>query len=345
MDIEIHGDFVRNEYGSIGTVRPNKSQLDAKLLKLCETDDMDQLGQILDQGANVNAVDQDGYSALILSACFGNFKAMQLLLSYGANIDYVSNDGCTALVVAVQGGNAQIVRTLLRHKAKVDVPGGSAPQFFAAQEGYNEILRLLAKAGADLDVIFSDVTPMFIAAQENHPKAILTLIKLGADCNKRTNKFGATPIIVAVHRGLDEILQILIQQGADINIQTIDGTTPLIEAVEVGNVNGVVALLRAGCNHTLARHNGTTAAQLAVQLSDFDILKALAENGVDFSVLKTEIPKRIRAIVMPKAKAVPTQREIDSGCKQTLQQVRRVQLWKDLSRNARRHYSSARARA
>ena len=76
---------------------------------------MDQLGQILDQGADVNAVDQacfasmcsdlilvlnvpsfflfrsqDGYSALILSACFGNFKAMQLLLTYGANIDYVS---------------------------------------------------------------------------------------------------------------------------------------------------------------------------------------------------------------------------------------------------------------
>merc|ERR1712224_434644 len=47
---------------------------------------------------------------------------------------------------------------------------------------------------------------------------------------------------------------------------------------------------------------GTTAAQLAVQLSDFDILKALVNNGVDFSVLKTEIPKRIRAIVMPKPK-------------------------------------------
>jgi len=304
MDVSSNSDFASDEDQSASTrkVRTRQSEKDKELLRLCETGDMDHLGHILDQGADVNAVDEDGYSALILSACYGNFKAMQLLLSYGANIDYVSKDGCTALVVAVQGGNAQLVRTLLRHKASPNVPGASAPQFFAAQEGFSEILRLLAKAGADLDVIFMDVTPMFIAAQENHPKTILTLIKLGADCNKRTKKFGATPIIVAVHRGLDDILGMLIRQGADINVQTTDGTTPLIEAVEVGNVNGVVALLRAGCDHNLARHNGTTAAQLAVQLSDFDILKALADNGVDFSVLKMQMPKRIHDIVMPKAK-------------------------------------------
>lgn len=295
-------------------VKPTKANLNAKLLELCETGNMDELGQVLDQGADVNFVDQDGYSALILSACFGNFKAMQLLLSYGADIDFVSKDGCTALVVAVQGGHAQIVRTLLRHKATINVPNGSSPQFFAAQEGYGEILRLLAKAGADLDVIFMDVTPMFIAAQENHAKTILTLIKLGADCNKRTKKFGATPIIVAVHRGLDEILEILIRQGADVNIQTDDGTTPLIEAVEVGNVNGVVTLLRAGCDLEIKRHNGTTAAQLAVQLSDFDILKALASGGVDFSALKSEMPKRIRDIVLPKTKKKSSPR-VEEGSK------------------------------
>lgn len=75
---------------------------------------------LLAQGANVNAIDNNSNTALMLAAKEGNFSICKLLLEKGANVKELNNTGDTALMFAVLKGNFKICELLLKHKINVN---------------------------------------------------------------------------------------------------------------------------------------------------------------------------------------------------------------------------------
>ena len=69
-------------------------------------------------GADVNAKDGDGKTALLWAARNGNEKAVTLLLKAGADANAMDCYGNTALVWAVRHGNEKAVELLKQHGAK-----------------------------------------------------------------------------------------------------------------------------------------------------------------------------------------------------------------------------------
>jgi ankyrin repeat protein len=113
--------------------------------------DMGRVQALLQQGANVNAVDrQFGATALMWAAHEGHTDIVRLLLASGASIDAQQSLGRTALWYTAQQGRIGPAEILIAAGANVDLASkdGKTPRDIALERGHRDIADLLTKAGA-----------------------------------------------------------------------------------------------------------------------------------------------------------------------------------------------------
>ena len=104
---------------------------------------------------------------------------------------------------------------------KVDLEAGDSDGrtalWLASFFGHAEVVRMLAKAGADVDTVdFMHATPLMAASQENHVQVTRLLIDYEADKEKRDQNSGFTALHYAADAGKIETLEVLLNRGADI---------------------------------------------------------------------------------------------------------------------------------
>ncbi len=84
------------------------------MLHMAYTGNEEILESMLAQGADVEAVDESGFSALRIAAMHGYLECIEVLLAHGAEVDAEDSDGKTALHYAVMAGQLSCVHRLLR---------------------------------------------------------------------------------------------------------------------------------------------------------------------------------------------------------------------------------------
>jgi uncharacterized protein len=89
------------------------------------------LRRLLTAGAEINARDRYGQTALMIAARGGKSSVVHLLLENGAALDYTAKYGLSALMLAVIGGHIDIVRALVEAGADLTIRGTGAPGFAA----------------------------------------------------------------------------------------------------------------------------------------------------------------------------------------------------------------------
>lgn len=101
-------------------------------------------------GADVNAKDDIGWTALMIAVWLGNTEIAQLLIAKGTDVDAKDNNGDTALIKAAQCGETELVRLLINFGANVHVcsNGGCSALDVATRFCHTEIEELLLEAGA-----------------------------------------------------------------------------------------------------------------------------------------------------------------------------------------------------
>jgi len=128
---------------------------DARRTALMLTTDAQVIRSLLDKGADVNARDADGMTALIYAIRDprAGSDVVDALLDRGAKVDTQDNAGRTALTWAAIGGRADVVRTLLSKHAALNpkTTAGRTPLALAVIKGHADIVRELAQAGARLN--------------------------------------------------------------------------------------------------------------------------------------------------------------------------------------------------
>jgi ankyrin repeat protein len=105
-------------------------------------------------GADLGSTNRFGGTALIPASQHGHVEAVKMLLATEIDVDHVNNLGWTALIEAVILGDggpiyAEIVRLLVKARASVNIADRDrvTPFVHARQRGYSEIARILADAG------------------------------------------------------------------------------------------------------------------------------------------------------------------------------------------------------
>ena len=133
----------------------------------------------LDQGAGVNAADEENRTALMLAAFNDSADVAKLLLDRGARVDDRDNAGRTALLYAASGPNTKTVQLLLGQGADVDATDngeGWTALMFAAAEGRAAVVRALLNHGADSSIQDVDAeTALDFATDKGHAGVIQAL--------------------------------------------------------------------------------------------------------------------------------------------------------------------------
>ena len=142
---------------------------------------------LLKQGADVNAAQGDGMTALHWAATHGDADQARMLIYAGARVDAMTRNGnYTPLHLAARIGNAAVVKALLEAGASANAKttsGGATPLHFAAAQGSVEVINALADKGAVVDARDGawDETPLMWAAAFNRVDAVQALVKRGAN--------------------------------------------------------------------------------------------------------------------------------------------------------------------
>ena len=153
---------------------------------------------LLKQGADVNAAQGDGMTALHWAATRGDAAQIAMLTYAGARLEASTRNGnYTPLHLAARGGRAAAVKALLKAGANakaITTAGGTTPLHFAAGIGSTEAVTALLDAGAEVDARETawGQTPLMWAANYDRVDAVKLLLARGADI-KAISKVESVP--------------------------------------------------------------------------------------------------------------------------------------------------------
>ena len=263
------------------------------LMYAAEIGSVDAMRLLLDRGADVNAQNAFGSTALMWSV--SDPDKVRLLLDRGAQVNTAAKSGRTALIIAAfTNPSAEVVRLLLAKGAKVDVMDMRrvTPMNAATFGNDTATVRLLLEAGADIDTpdTFIGLTPLMNAAGNRNVEAVKLLLAKGAKVNAvsktqglpkiqtGTVEFGGwTPLLMASAFGPPEAVKLLLDDGARIDAQDYRGFTPLMLAVGTDRYDPrIVDMLMAhGADLHPTNHAGETALDWANKFRDPEVIRAL----------------------------------------------------------------------
>ena len=236
---------------------------------------------LLEKGADVEAAQTDGVTALMLAAQGGHEAVAQLLLQHSADVAAARNDGATALMYAALGGHEAVAQLLLQHGADVAAASnnGFTALMLAAQGGHEAVAQLLLQHGADVAAASNDGwTALMFAAKGGHVAVAQLLLQHGADVAAAQDD-GDTALMCAAKGGHVAVAQLLLQHGADVAAARNDGVTALMLAALGGQEEVAKMLLQHGADVKAAANNGATAVMFARANSHEAVARLLREHG------------------------------------------------------------------
>jgi ankyrin repeat protein len=235
------------------------------LADAAEHDNRTLIRTLLDAGADVNAAQADGTTALHWAVYNDDAETAGLLVSRGANVNAANGYGVPPLSLACTNWNADLVKLLLDAgaDANASLQGGETVLMTAARAGNVEVVKALLARGANPNARERrDQTALMWAAAEGHAAVVRTLIDAGADVRAKLDS-GFTPLFFAVREGHIEATRTLLEAGLNVN-ETLqreeirrdpavvgpvrNGTSPLLMAIENGHFELAIALVDAGAD-------------------------------------------------------------------------------------------------
>lgn len=279
---------------------------DTRLLDAAKAADTAGVQTLLDQGADVNAPQGDGATALHWAAYADETTMAEALVGARADVDATNDFGVTPLWLASENGSARMVELLLTAGADPNtaLPSGETVLMTASRTGNADAVALLVEQGANVDAqeATRGQTALMWAVAEGHGEVVRTLVEHGADVHlrstprprrmhSRTAGFdpvgvfdstdgGNTALLFAARQGSLEVARHLVSGGADVNDTAPMGTSALVVAAMSGHTEVAAYLLEQDADPNAA-DAGYTALHGAALRGDERLARALLARGAD----------------------------------------------------------------
>jgi ankyrin repeat protein len=258
-----------------------------------------QIKALLARGAQVDVRESDGWTPLMLAAQNGHVEAVRELLDNKADVNARGNDGVTATYQAAVNGKGDVVELLVAYGANATlepidrfspmlaavyrgVMSKLTKDDKASPESVTHILRVLARAGANVNSVDGDGdTALHLSCLHGDVEWVKTLLDANADVNAVNGK-GRTPLSNAAYESNVEMVRLLLRNGARTEIAEGDQWTPLHFAAQFltkTTLQTIRLLVEAGADVNSRIKSNATALHLAAQKGDLNILQYLIDKG------------------------------------------------------------------
>jgi len=196
----------------------------------------------------------DADERLLAAARSGDVDAIRAALADGADADARDADGTPATMLVTRGHHTDALRALLDAGADVDAQDGTLdnPLLYAGREGFLDVIRVANEAEADPTITNRYGGVAHIPASERGHVEVVRYLLNETDIDvDHVNKLGWTALLEAIllsdggprHQ---QIVQLLIAHGANVNLPDKDGVTPLQHARQRGFAAIERMLVQAG---------------------------------------------------------------------------------------------------
>lgn len=217
----------------------------------------------------------DAYSQLQLAASRGETTLISDILAQGSDINEVNKHGKTALMLAAGNGRVEATKLLLKLNADIDAQeiDGMTALMMAASDGKTEAVKVLIEAGADVNIFNNyGATAMTNAAFFNHADSVRAILDSKQKVNKATNE---NALLITAGLGLENIMQMLLDYGVDVNARGKKGRTPLMAAIEFDHIGTVKLLLKNKADITAQGTDDESVMSIALDNGNKEIIALL----------------------------------------------------------------------
>lgn len=205
---------------------------------------------LIQKGAYVNFINNFCETALYTAILRGNYAMAQLLIDNGANVNYTNRERCSPLYLAASFNYVHIASLLVEHGADKHFPNnrGETALHVAARNNCMAMVRYLLSIESDpidanAQCAYQKTTPLVGAVSVGNHAMVDLLLHRGADinhvfsysCTSGYNDVltpGYTLLMLAASRGSVEMVEHLLQEGADPNLVNQAGETAITMAVK-----------------------------------------------------------------------------------------------------------------
>ena len=259
----------------------------ADLWAAARTGDLQAIKRYIEKGGDINALDNSfRLSAMSWSALHGQTEVVQFLIKNGADVNIKSGDGATPLHSAAFLGRVDVAKLLLENSADIKARNndGATPadvlsinwetttfvcsligvdieeeDIAVIKNGRNEIAKLFGIDGVLGEAGTFSAQRLSGVAFTGDIAAMKQALADGADPNTKDPQSGSTLLAIAALMGHTEVVAVLLEHGADVNVKSKDGGTALHAAAFLGRADTVKLLLEKGADTTLKNGMGSPA--------------------------------------------------------------------------------------
>jgi ankyrin repeat protein len=242
-------------------------------------------------------------STLVTAAMEDDVEGVRLLLKQGADVNAAQGDGSTALHWAAIRNDLEIGRLLIRAGANVSSAtriGELTPLYLAAGAGNAAMISELLRAGASAKATNSinGTTALMKAAASGSTEAVKLLLDHGADPNARESGLDQTAVMFAAAADRGEVVKLLAARGADLKLTSkvthiapqkdldsdnfpLDADLILHANLPPGKAAAAAALAGRRASPTVS--GGLTALLLTARDGRLEAMRALVEAAADIN--------------------------------------------------------------
>ena len=173
--------------------------------------DLETLKQFLDDGVDVDTLiryDDANSTPLLVASQLGYVNLVELLIDRKANLDFINNNGDSPLIMAAYKGKKWVVSLLIEAGAKIDIrdrASSATPLMIASYQNYYDIVDMLIDSKADINAVdMVGWTSLMSAAAAGNLDIIELLIDSAADVNL-VNGDGDSALDIAKDKAYDMI--------------------------------------------------------------------------------------------------------------------------------------------
>ncbi|MEO6171776.1 MAG: ankyrin repeat domain-containing protein [Arenimonas sp.] len=247
------------------------------------------------EGADVNALpessDTDQRSLPMLAALLSDQRLLRELILRGVDINHV-HQGLTALLVATRDswhGRPEAVMMLLANGADTRIADsdGYTPLHHAARSSDPAVAALLLDAGASSEALTHDgFNPLGIACIANNWRLAKFLMERGS----KIEPVNGQSALIAAAMGEDDPVgvQLLLRHKARVDARGAKQTTALIQSCALGNTDIVNVLLDAGADRNACDEEQSTALLEVAKLGSLETLARLLKAKPDMYAFNME---------------------------------------------------------
>lgn len=269
---------------------------------------------LVDNGANINLRDNKGKTPLILATQYNHNTIVDFLLEredmlckamlescynkikrfeyYNRkNINYNNrNNFKNNLKINMKTENKDILINTIQYlidnnRINIQITDGITIFHIASLIGSKATIERLILAGADINIKdINGMTPFLWAFKVCNISVIKFLLEKYEYLFKDKDIHEYTTLHVACRYGCTKLVEILLNMGVDVNINTKYNTTPLTIASEFGYIDIINLLLDRGANINNQDYMGTTAINMVAKAGKTDIVNLLISRGADIFI-------------------------------------------------------------